>query len=179
MNEYERRLEVALNPPAEADGALLNKQIAKLRQSIGRLIDGYSEGYIDKGEFEPRVRRFKERLQTLESQAEQLRDEHERQAELQLIIGRLEEFSAKVSAGLERFDWSGRRELIRTLVKRIEIDRERINVVFRVEDTMGGGPASPPFLQHCRGRGQPVAGKPVSALCVRQMDGAGTPRHLF
>lgn len=152
VNEYERRLEVARRPPGEADGALLDRQIAKLRQGIGRLIDGYSEGYIDKGEFEPRIRRFKERLQALESQAEQLRDERQRQAELQLIIGRLEEFAAKVSVGLEGFDWSGRRELIRTLVKRIEIDRERVNVVFRVEDTMGD-PESPPFLQHCRGGG--------------------------
>jgi len=106
--------------PAQADAALLNRQIAKLRQGIERLIDGYSEGYIDKGEFEPRIRRFKERIQTLESQAQQLHDERRRQAELQLIIGRVEEFAAKVSAGLERFDWSGRRELIRTLVKRTQ-----------------------------------------------------------
>jgi site-specific DNA recombinase len=149
VNEYERRLQLAQHPPEEAGGAMLDKQITKLRQGISRLIDGYSEGYIDKGEFEPRIRRFKERLQTLESQAEQLRDERQRQAELQLIIGRLEEFSAKVSAGLERCDWSGRRELIRTLVKRVEIDQERVNVVFRVEDTMGD-PETRPFLQHCR-----------------------------
>ena len=112
------------------------------------MIDGYSEGYIDKGEFEPRIRRFKERLEAMESQAEQRRDERQRQAELQLIVGRLEEFAAKVSAGLDRLDWSARRELIRTLVKRIEIDRERVNVVFRVEDTMGGS-GRRPFFQHC------------------------------
>jgi len=163
VNEYERRLEVAQTRPAEADAALLNRQIAKLRQGIERLIDGYSEGYIDKDEFEPRIRRFKERIQTLESQAQQLHDERHRQAELQLIIGRLEEFAAKVSAGLERFDWSGRRELIRILVKRIEIDRERVNVVFRVEDTMGT-PGTSPFLQDCRGRHFAGTGERVPAL---------------
>jgi site-specific DNA recombinase len=140
----------------------LDKQIAKLHQGINRLIDGYSEGYIDKGELEPRIRRFKERLQSLESQAEQLRDERHRQAELQLIIGRLEEFSEKVSAGLERSDWTSRRELIRTLVKRIEIDRERVNVVFRVEDTMGGAETRP-FLQHCRRGDFPVTGEHLPA----------------
>jgi site-specific DNA recombinase len=159
VNEYERRLEVAQTPPGEADAALLNKQIAKVRQGISRLIDGYSEGYIDKGEFEPRIQRFKERLQTLESQAQQFRDDSHRQAELQLIIGRLEEFAAKASAGLVQFDWSGRRELIRTLVKRIEIDRARVNVVFRVADTMGI-PGSSPFLQHCRGRDGRALGSP-------------------
>jgi site-specific DNA recombinase len=107
VNEYERRLQVAQHPPGEPGAAALDKQIAKLRQGINRLIDGYSEGYIDKGEFEPRIRRFKERLQTLESQVEQLRDARQRQAELQLIIGRLEEFAEKVFAGLERLDWTG------------------------------------------------------------------------
>ncbi len=162
VNEYERRLELAQKPTGEADAALLNKQIAKLRQGVSRLIDGYSEGYLDKGEFEPRIRRFKERLQTLESQAQQLRDDRNRQADMQLIIGRLEEFAAKVSAGLERFDWSGRRELIRTLVKRIEIDRARVNVVFRVEDTMAT-PGTSPFLQHRREGDLTVTGESVNA----------------
>jgi len=151
VDEYQRRLQGAQSAPEDTDTALLNKQIAKLRRGISRLIDGYSEGYIDKSEFEPRIRRFKERLQAMESQAQELRDDTHRQAELQLIIGRLEEFAAKVSAGLAEFDWSGRRELIRTLVNRIEVDRERVNVVFRVEDTMGS-PGAPSFLQHCRGR---------------------------
>jgi len=166
VNEYERRLQVAQHPPGDVHGAMLDKQITKLKQGISRLIDGYSEGYIDKGEFEPRIRRFKERLQTLESQAEQLRDERQRQAELQLIIGRLEEFAAKVSAGLDRLDWSGRRELIRTLVKRIEIDPEHVNVVFRVQDTMGD-PETRPFLQHCRRGGVTDPGEYLSPLCPR------------
>jgi site-specific DNA recombinase len=80
-----------------------------------------------------------------------------------LIIGRLEEFAAKVSAGLEGLDWAGRRELIRTLVKRVEIDQERVNVVFRVEDTMGGA-GNRPFLHHCRRGDQPAAGQPLPAL---------------
>jgi site-specific DNA recombinase len=71
---------------------------------------------------------------------------------LQLIIGRLEECSDKVKAGLDRLDWHGRRDMIRTLVKRVEIDREKVNVVFRVEDmTIPSG--SKPFLQDCWRRG--------------------------
>jgi len=156
VHEYERRLEALQTPPGEIDARRVEQQIAKLRQAIERLIDGYTEGYIDKAEFEPRIRRFKERLQALESQANDIREENHRQAELQLIIGRLEEFAAKVAAGLEHLDWSGRRELIRTLVKRIDIDRDRVNVVFRVEDSSGSS-GSTPFLQHCRGRGFPAA----------------------
>ena len=148
--EYQRRLDALQAAPDDADAAVVEKQIAKLRQGITRLIDGYAEGYLDKTETEPRIRRFKERLQTLEAQAEQHRTQAQQQSDLQLVIGRVEEFSAKVKDGLEQLDWLGCRELIRTLVNRVEIDRERINVVFRVgESTFPGG--SDPFLQLCRG----------------------------
>jgi site-specific DNA recombinase len=115
--EYERRLRAVQAAPGEADPALVEKQISKLRQGIARLIDGYTEGTIDKNEFEPRIRRFKERLAALEDQAQQLREHSHLQAQIQLIIGRLEEFSARVKAGLGQLDWHGRRELIRTLGK--------------------------------------------------------------
>jgi site-specific DNA recombinase len=148
ITEYQRRLQAVQAPPEEASVGQVEKQIAKLRQGIARLIDGYAEGYLEKSEAEPRIRRFKERLQALEAQAEQLQKQVQQQADLQLVIGRLEEFSVKVKAGLEQFDWHGRRELIRTLIKRVEIDRERINVVFRVEEsTSSSGNGS--FMQDC------------------------------
>ncbi len=147
-DEYQRRLDALQAAPGEADAALVEKQAAKVRQGIARLIDGYAEGYLDKAEVEPRIRRFKERLQTLEQQAEHVRAQAQQHSDLQLIVGRLEAFSAKVKDGLEQLDWHGCRELIRTLVKRVEIDQERINVVFRVGDsTFPGG--NDPFLQHC------------------------------
>jgi site-specific DNA recombinase len=43
-NEYQRRLEVAQKTSDTADLAVLEKQIAKLRQGITRLIDGYGCG---------------------------------------------------------------------------------------------------------------------------------------
>ncbi|ADE16061.1 Resolvase domain protein [Nitrosococcus halophilus Nc 4] len=146
--EYQRRLEAVQLSPGEADAAWVEKSLTKVRQGIARLIDGYAEGYLDKSEAEPRIRRFKERLQALEAQAEQLRAQAQQQADLQLVIGRLEAFSAQVKMGLEQLDWGGRRALIRTLVKRIEIDQERINVVFRVDEgTLP--PGNTPFRQHC------------------------------
>ena len=152
--EYQRRLEAVQVPPGEVQVAPVEQQIAKVRQGIARLIDGYAEGYLEKAEAEPRIRRFKERLQLLEAQASQLRAQAQLQADLQLVIGRLEEFSAKVQNGLELLDWHGQREIIRTLVKRVEIDREQIKVVFRVEESalpsMPGGEV--PIMQDCRRR---------------------------
>lgn len=152
-HEYQRRLEAVQGPAGEANTVVIDRQIAKLRQGIARLIDGYAEGYLDHAEAEPRIRRFKERLQRLEAQAEQWRDQAQQHVQLQLVIGRLEEFSTKVTTGLEQFDWAGRRELIRTLVKRVEIDRDSVNVVFRVDENPFP-PGGDPFKQHCRGRAQ-------------------------
>ena len=149
--EYQRRLDAVQRPPGEIQIAAVEQQIAKVRQGIARLIDGYAEGYLEKAEAEPRIRRFKERLQCLEAQAGERRAQAQAQADLQLVIGRLEEFSAKVQNGLAQLDWQGQRELIRTLVKRVEIDREQIKVVFRVEDSTF--PSTPggtiPSMQDC------------------------------
>lgn len=71
--EYQRRFDAVQTPSGEADIAVVEKQITKVRQGITRLIDGYAEGYLDKADVEPRIRRFKERLQALEIQVEQCR----------------------------------------------------------------------------------------------------------
>jgi site-specific DNA recombinase len=159
--EYQRRLDAVQAPPGQADAAVLERQMAKVQQGIARLIDGYAEGYLDKTEAEPRIRRFKERLHTLEVQAEQARTQARLEANLQLVIGRLEEFSAQVSDGLEQLDWHGRRDLIRTLVKRVEIEPERVRVVFRVdEDSPPPGQGS--VLQRCCRSAQAHSSKGVS-----------------
>src|SRR5215475_12603055 len=52
---------------------------------------------------------------------------------LQLIIGRLEDFAAKLHDGLEMADWASKRDLIRALVKRVEVAHNEVNVVFRID----------------------------------------------
>jgi site-specific DNA recombinase len=86
-----------------------------------------------------------------------MRDEAAQRRTLSLIIGRLEEFSDRVQNSLATVNWQQRRELIRLLVKRIEIDRQDVNVVFRVEpihSPPGPNPsdASGAILQDCRRR---------------------------
>ena len=60
-------------------------------------------------------------------------DEAALHGELPLIIGRLEDFAAKLHAGLEAADWASQRDLIRALVKRVEVARHEVNVVFRID----------------------------------------------
>jgi len=55
-----------------------------------------------------------------------------------LIIGRLEDFARTVQNRLAELDWAGKRELIRTLVKRVEIGLEEVDIVFRVAPAAAG-----------------------------------------
>ncbi len=58
-------------------------------------------------------------------------------AELQLIIGRLEDFATTVHESLEEADWARKRDLIRTLIKRVEVAQDQVNIVFRIDPYLG------------------------------------------
>ena len=57
------------------------------------------------------------------------------EGELRLMLGQLETFAAKVSAGLHNADFSTRRDIICALVKRVEVDEQQIRVAFHVSPT--------------------------------------------
>lgn len=61
----------------------------------------------------------------LVAQVKHLNDEAMLHRELRLLIGRLEEFAQKVSNSLDHVDWNTQREIIRLLVKRVEVGATR------------------------------------------------------
>src|SRR5256885_7125566 len=149
--EYRRRLQPETRTP-RTPLAALEEQLGKLRQGVARVIDSYADGLIDKGEFEPRILRLRQRMARLEEQRQQLAEEATLHTELQLIIGRLEDFAAKVHGGLEEADWASKRDLIRTLVKRVEVARDQVNIVFRVDLYSSHADPEKKSLQLCTGR---------------------------
>jgi len=44
----------------------------------------------------------------------------------------LEEFARRVSQELQEPDWDTRREVVRALVKKVEIDEQEVRIVYRV-----------------------------------------------
>ena len=150
QQEYQRRLD---KPGRDSEDLTTTQaQLSKVRQGLARLIDSYAEGFIEKQEFEPRIKRLRQRLTELEDRDRQLRTELTQQAELRLVITQLEDFALKVKDGLAEADWLTKRDLIRTLVQRVEIGPEKVNVVFRViPDPFESSPDSG-SLQHRWGR---------------------------
>ena len=149
--EYERRLH---GPAAGPDREVkhLNKMIANIKKMISRLIDAYGDGLLDKSEFEPRILAARERLAKLEGECRQRMDEAAQESELRLVIGQLEEFAKRVSQELQEPDWNTRREIVRALVKKVEIDEQEVRIVYRVSPSPFEGGPQQGYLQHCWGR---------------------------
>ena len=159
LSEHRRRLEAARAGPRRLAGEAVERRLASLRRGIGRLIDGYAEGLIDKAELEPRLAALRRRVAELESEAAALRDAADETRSLRLVIGKLETFAGMVGDRLEAADWDTKRDIIRTLVRRVEIDDDHVRVVFRVDPGPNDNGRSPRLLQHCPGRDQQPPGE--------------------
>ncbi|MGH6690846.1 MAG: recombinase family protein, partial [Gammaproteobacteria bacterium] len=190
--EYRRRL-----PPdrhtKRTTLTTLEAQLGKLRQGLARLIDSYTEGLLEKHEFEPRIGRLRQRIAHLEAQCQQLTEAAALQTELQLIIGRLADFAAQVQEGLAETHWSRKREMIRTLVKRVDVAHDQVQVVFRVEPRPGdpgpekkvckivGGVRGPPCgVPASVGNQIPLSSTPPfrqALICRLRVGGASRVRH--
>ena len=107
--------------------------------------------------FEPRMTRLRQRLARVEEQRQALADEAALDGALQLIIGRLEDCAATLHDGLEAADWASQRDLIRALGKRVEVARNEVNVVFRIDPYPSDGDPEKKSLQLCRESGYGAA----------------------
>ena len=158
-DEYQRRLKEAYEGRAKSEEvAQIEHQIAALQRGISRLIDSYAAGVIDRSEFEPRVAGLKTRVAQLQQRQQDATEAADAERELILVTSQLEDFATKVRAGLDTLDWLGTRDIIRTLVRRIEIDGDDIEVVFRAPPPSGSASPLPgaaggnaPNWQDCTG----------------------------
>ncbi|MBX9703494.1 MAG: recombinase family protein [Silvanigrellaceae bacterium] len=153
LDEYERRINELERSPLDHTKDSLEKQENKLNRGINRLIDSYAQEHIEKEEFEPRIKAMKQRLKTIEEQKQQVLDKKHLKNEMKLIVTQLENFAFDVETKLENINWHAKRDIIRALVKRVEIGTEEINVVFRVRDLPGSNRENQDYnklnLQHC------------------------------
>jgi site-specific DNA recombinase len=176
-DEYRRRLAQAANGAAAPEEVTrLDKQIAALRRGIARLIDTYAEGFVEKHEFEPRITGMKQRLSRLEDQHGAAVQAAQGERDLCLVISRLEDFAAKVSEGLDRLSRAEQRDIVRALVKRIEMDSGEIEIIFRVPPPNApvgpGSPSTGPTWQQCTA----VGGHDLAPLSGEGSEGLPPPR---
>jgi site-specific DNA recombinase len=158
--EFERQGSQAPAPEPRRLEAIA-KEVQRVKRGISRMLDLYQDGDLEKGEFEPRYARARRRLSELDSEASAISERIARVEGLGAILESFERYADRVREGLESAAWATRREIIRTLVKRIEIDEGDIHIVYRIGE--------PPFAN--------VPERPVLQDCLPRHPGAGRGLH--
>ena len=145
LDEWMRRAEtdsVQTERRVEHDTAA--KAVKGIERSITRLVDAYEAGAIDLADLTARRARLQGRLGAAREALKAAEMKLAEAVTLRSVTGRLEDFAARVRGGLAARDWEGRRELIRLLVARIEVDAEGATIVFRIPmKPPTEGPAAP------------------------------------
>jgi site-specific DNA recombinase len=156
--EHRRRLDGPAEP-TDPKATSAAKKVAAVRRSIERLIDSYQDGYLEKGEFEPRIRGLRERLVQLEATAAGLAGRERSEEEVRQVIGAIEQFAGGVRERLDSSDFMTQRDLIRTVVDRIEVGEEAVRIVYKVNIVPFERGPSRGLLQHCPTRLPAVGGQ--------------------
>jgi site-specific DNA recombinase len=149
--EYERRRE-RKKPAGEREADQLAKLITQVKKSISRLIDAYGDGLLERSEFEPRVTAARERLSRIEQEQNEAATHESQDSELRLVIGQLKEFAGRVCDGLRQPTWATRRQIVRALVKQVEIDENEVRIVYRVGPSARDDGQPRTNMQHCPDR---------------------------
>jgi site-specific DNA recombinase len=171
--EYQRRLKH--EPGEKGSDEHLSARIQKVKRGIARLIDAYEDGLLERRDFESRIRRSRDRLATLEAEAEKQSQEEAQRSELRLVIGQLQDFADRIKSGLHDADWSTRREIIRALVKRVEVDETQVRVIYRINPLPFDHGPEGGRLQDCLRRDLAAPGEPLPALRAGRVVRAGGP----
>lgn len=113
------------------------------QQALRRLQDAYEIGALTVAELAERTERVRARIQRANDELAQARASLAQTVEIRALAAKLADFASTVSSGLAGLDWHGRRQLIRTLVSRVEIDERGATVVYRIPTPRPPGESSP------------------------------------
>jgi site-specific DNA recombinase len=141
-SELQRRREATPQSSSQLESA--QRRLKDLSGRLDRLIDAYAEGLLKKAEFESRIGPLRARHDREAAALASLSgaDENEQAA---TATTNLEQLSAETQHSLETASESLKRELVVLLVKRVEIYRDEVRIVYKVP--------SRPFEQSPKNRG--------------------------
>jgi len=141
-----------------------SRSLAAQEKGIQRLLDAYEAGALDLDELKQRSDRARARIERARLELNEAEKKLSEIVEIHAVVRHLEAFSDQVCQRLEDATWEERRQIIRALVARVEIDADGATVVYRVPivpvsrgSSSSGGNGVDESL-HLRGRSaQPVA----------------------
>ena len=151
FDEYQQRLTELEKTPIDHTNDVFEKQKIKLEKGISLLIDSYTQEYINKSEFEIRIKTMRQNLKIIQEQQKDLVTQKNLINKTEIVINDLKTFSYEISSKLDSLDWHGKREVISKIIKRIDIGEEEINIVYKVNQLAEKSQRDESSQHCCRG----------------------------
>lgn len=132
--EFKLRQQGAAADGGKAEQKRLRSTMAKVQQGLSRLLDAHVDGLVNRDDFQTRTKRQQERLNQLQVELQTATEQAQRDEDLRIVFSHVQAFADQVKAGLKSADWATRREILRAMVKRVEVGKEKICIVYKVPD---------------------------------------------
>ena len=113
--------------------------LAAQEGSLQRLVDAYEAGALPLAELTTRSERVRARIAHAREELDQIDARIANTLEMRSVVARLDAFGNRVRDGLDTLNWTDRRQLIRTLVARVEIQPDGATIVYRLPATGTAG----------------------------------------
>jgi site-specific DNA recombinase len=145
--EIERRRDEQSQPSSQLQD--LQREVRHLRSRLDRLIDGFESGLIARDEFQDRIGPLRERHDREAAALASLQGHLHDSADTVAAEHALCRLAEEVQSQLEYADWTLKRDLLKLLIKRVEIHTSEVRIVYKVPtDPFVPSPGSRGFLQH-------------------------------
>jgi site-specific DNA recombinase len=193
QNELNRRLETARQSgPTQRRLETLNREVARLRKSMERLLTAYQEELLSLDELRARMPVLRQREQATQAELQALNSQAADKAAYLRLAETLTAFLERLRAHAQTLDIGERQRIMRLLVKEVVVGKDTITIKHSIaghSGPAGGNPApSKPLADSQTGqpaksyllrpwRAQPAARQSLSALQLRSLDGAPLPAH--
>jgi site-specific DNA recombinase len=128
QREIEKRIEATKNAsPLAHQKTVIEKQKAKLIQSMDNLLDAYQEGLIPISQLRKRMPELQKRVNTTEKELENLKI-YELALDQRLQLLDVESFTSQVDQNVNHLDIKEKKKILRLLVKEIVVGDDIIEI---------------------------------------------------
>jgi site-specific DNA recombinase len=157
--EYKRRLSGKKNKDKWQSENKLRKELKRINRGINKLIDAYTDELISKDEFSTRIGKLRKNHDNITNELNTIERAENEKKSLYLIIGRMKEFAQKIADNINNVNWEKKREIIRSIVKCIEINETEVHIIYRVNPVPFQQAPEKGHMQYClRGCGTTPCG---------------------
>jgi site-specific DNA recombinase len=108
------------------------RRLRQVEAERRRLVDAYQGGLITAEEFEDRAPKLAERIKSLETDRKRLEEEEQQSCGAKELLGRIEEFTSRVTDKLDRMSFAERQALARMVLDEVVLDGHEVHIYFKL-----------------------------------------------